>query len=188
MQISVSGQHINLSNALQTHVKERVIQVVRKYFDDIINANIHFTKDAAQYICDLVLNDDTGKQIIVKNQQASNEIYSSFDGAILNLEKQLRKHKSRLKDRHNRIKVSTVPIEAVKYVINSSSDQEEAEDDNPIIIAENPTKIETLTVSEAVMMMDLKNLPALMFQNSKNGRINIVYYRKDGNISWIDSK
>ena len=38
------------------------------------------------------------------------------------------------------------------------------------------------------MKMDLENLPALMFENIKTNRINVVYYRKDGNISWVDSK
>ena len=108
---------------------------------------------------------------------------------MVSLEKQLRKYKSRLKDRHERVKLSTVPASsAVKYVLNSNFNEEEEEGDNPLIIAEKPVDIETLSVSEAVMVMDLKNLPALMFYNTKSGRVNTVYYRKDGHISWIDSK
>ncbi len=60
--------------------------------------------------------------------------------------------------------------------------------DNPVIIAEKSVEILTLSVSGAVMKMDLENLPALMFQNSHTNRMNVVYYRRDGNISWIDSK
>jgi len=189
MQISVSGQHVEIGSALQVHVKEKLIQIVQKYFVDIINANIHFTKEPAYITCVIEFTDSTGKHIIIKNQQSSNEIYASFDSAVVSLEKQLRKYKSRLKDRHDRVKLSTLPASAVKYVLDSNfSEEEESAEDNSLIIAEKPVEIETLSVKEAVMVMDLKNLPALMFINSKNGRVNSVYYRKDGHISWIDSK
>ncbi len=56
----------------------------------------------------------------------------------------------------------------------------------PLVIAEKSTDIETLTVSEAVMKMDLSDLPALLFVNSAHGRVNVVYRRTDGNISWVD--
>ena len=49
-----------------------------------------------------------------------------------------------------------------------------------MIIAEKPTEIETLTVSDAVMRMDLGQLPALMFINKKSGSVNVVYRRDHG--------
>ena len=55
-----------------------------------------------------------------------------------------------------------------------------------MVIAEKPTEIEPLTVSQAVMKMDLQDLPAIMFFNSAHGRLNVVYRRIDGNISWVD--
>jgi len=61
------------------------------------------------------------------------------------------------------------------------------EDDNPVIIAEKQTSIETLTVADAVMRMNLANLPALMFINKKSGNHDVVYRRADGNISWVQS-
>ena len=54
------------------------------------------------------------------------------------------------------------------------------------IITEKTTEIEELTVNQAIMKMDLAGLPALVFVNVNNKRINVVYHRKDGNISWID--
>ena len=49
-----------------------------------------------------------------------------------------------------------------------------------------PEEIATLSVSEAVMRMDLADLPVVMFRNSASGRLNVVYHRGDGNIGWID--
>ena len=48
------------------------------------------------------------------------------------------------------------------------------------------TAIDTLTVSEAVMRLDLAELPALMFRNRAHGGLNMIYRRQDGNVGWID--
>ncbi|WP_425364528.1 ribosome hibernation-promoting factor, HPF/YfiA family [Candidatus Tisiphia endosymbiont of Mystacides longicornis] len=191
MQVSVSGQHISIGNSLQDYVKSRTTQVAAKYFSTIINANVHFSKQGFQLVCDIVVNDGTGRHIILKGNAASDDIYSAFDAALSRLEKQLRKYKSKLKDRHDRIKISEAAPKAVKYIITPHEHEDEDNvpaSDNPVIIAEKSVEILILLVSEAVMKMDLENLPALMFQNSNTNRINIVYYRRDGNISWIDSK
>ena len=191
MQISVSGQHISIGNSLQDYVKSRTTQVAEKYFSTIVSANVHFSKQGFQLVCDIVMNDGTGRHIVLKGNAASDDIYSAFDTALSRLEKQLRKYKSKLKDRHDRIKISEAATKAVKYIITPHEHEDEDNvpaSDNPVIIAEKSVEILILSVSEAVMKMDLENLPALMFQNSNTNRINIVYYRRDGNISWIDSK
>ena len=54
------------------------------------------------------------------------------------------------------------------------------------MIAEQATEISLLSVSEAVMRMDLADHPVLMFRNSTSGELNVVYRRSDGNIGWID--
>jgi len=141
--------------------------------------------------------------MIMKSNCASDEICNSFDTALTKLEKQLRRYKSKLNSHSNRVKVSEITSEAVKYIISSEhSGEEEFNVDNPAIVAEKPAKILSLSVGEAVMKMDLENLPALLFKNVKTGRvlvpcfpasleaghINVVYYRKNGNISWVDTK
>lgn len=186
MQISVAGQHITVGVSLNDYVKDRAEEVVKKYFENAISAHVHFSKQGFQYTCNIVVND--GVKHVIKSESISDEIYTSFDVAIAKVEKQLRKYKSRLKDRQGKIKVSEVALKAMKYVISPYQEEEADIENGPLIIAEKPTEIAAISVSEAVMKMDLENLPALMFKNSKTNRINVVYYRKDGNISWVDSK
>lgn len=192
MIISVSGQHISIGNNLQEYSKERVNQVLTKYFPNIINVDIHYSKEGINFKCDIIVKYGSGKHNIVKSNESCNDIYVSFDKAMAKLEKQLRKYKSKLKNHHTgKIKISEIAFEGTKYVI-SSQDQENNNDsndpDNPVIIAEKPVEILKLSVKEAVMKMDLENLPAVVFKNVNNDRINVVYYRKDGNISWVDYK
>ena len=191
MQVAVSGQHVAIGKSLQDYVKNRTEEVITRYFENASSANIHFTKRSYEFTCDIIAHEGSGRSVVLKSTHVADEIHASFDLALAKLEKQLRKYKSKLKDRSNRVKVSQVDS-GVKYVISPTryaDDNDEADQaaGAPLIIAEKTLEILTLSVEEAVMKMDLEDLPALMFRNSKNDRINVVYYRKDGNISWVDT-
>ena len=189
MHIQVSGQHISIGSSIQEYVIERISAVVKKYSIEAQSGHVHFSKHGREFACDIVVNEGSGRHMIMKSNCASDEIYNAFDIALTKLEKQLRRYKSKLNSHSNRVKVSEITSEAVKYIISSEhSGEEEFNVDNPAIVAEKPAKILSLSVGEAVMKMDLENLPALLFENVKTGRVNVVYYRKDGNISWVDTK
>ena len=190
MEISVFGQHIQLGQALQEYTKVRTSEVVQKYFHHSIWAKIHFNKHGHEFHCDITINEGTGHHYMIKSDGVSNAIYSCFDMALMKLEKQLRKYKSKLLNRHGRIKPSDTR-KVTKCIINHILEAEETEDqipsDQPVIIAERSITISTLSVDQAVMIMDLEDVPALMFTNSQTGRINMIYKKKCGNIAWVDS-
>ena len=77
---------------------------------------------------------------------------------------------------------------AQQYILAAESDDEEEvpEDAQPAIIAEMAHEIATLTVGEAVMRMDLADVPVMMFRNRGHGGLNVIYRRDDGNVGWID--
>ena len=87
---------------------------------------------------------------------------------------------------------------AQKYILAGPTGGEEGDDDDlnapggaeaddqPVIVAEMTAEIPSLTVSEAVMRLDLADLTAMMFRNSAHGGLNMVYRRPDGNIGWLD--
>ena len=190
MQVAVSGQNISVGNSLQEYAKGRIIGAVEKYFSNAPSGHVRFSKHGREFACDIVINDGTGRHMVIKSNSTSDEVYNAFDLAISKLEKQLRRYKSKLQSHQKRIKLSEITAEVTKYVISTveTEDTGEFDMDNPVIVAEKQTHIVPLSVGDAVMKMDLENLPALMFENIKTGRINVVYYRKDGNISWVDSQ
>ena len=189
MQVDTSGQQMSVGQSLKEYVDGRLKEVVGKYFSNAPSAHVHFSKQGHEFKCDIVLHEGTGRHVVIKSNHSSDEAYNAFDIALSKLEKQMRKYKSKLNNHHRGVKASELPLDAVKYVIFSKGEEEQEFDvDNPAIVAEKPTQVLPLTVGEAVMKMDLENLPALMFENAKTKRVNIVYYRKDGNISWVDSK
>lgn len=192
MQIKVSGKQVDVGDALRTHVEERLSSSIPKYLDRVTQCDVVISREAHQFRADIVLNTGTHSHLIVKGRADAADAHAAFDAAAEKIEKQLRRYKRRLTDHHKSSRVDEVAINvaesrATKYVLASRSEEEEQQqEDAPLIIAEKPTSVESLTVSEAVMRMDLADLPALMFFNKANGRLNTVYRRADGNISWVD--
>src|SRR5581483_2967680 len=102
----------------------------------------------------------------------------------------LRRYKRRLKDRHaaNSRANGAGPIDAPSYVIEAPSQDDDSEvtEFNPVIIAESTTVLKQLSVSEAVLELDLTGAPVVVFRHASHGRVNLVYRRPDGNVGWVD--
>ena len=120
------------------------------------------------------------------------DAYVSADQALLQIEKRLRRYKSRLKDRstrkaHASAAVALAGLDAPSYVIEAPGEHDdEVTTFNPVIIAESTTSLKSLSVSEAVMELDFTGAPVIVFQHGSSGRINVIYRRADGNVGWID--
>ena len=188
MQFQISGRHVELGDAFQAHVEQRLTDGLSKYIDRIINVEVVVSKAAhSQFRVDIHANSGTHAGLILKSQGAAGEVYAAFDDAATKVEKQLR-YKRRLKDHHRDEKMTqAIKSGGTKYVLQAEAHDDELDEKAvPVVVAEKSTNIEKLSVSEAVMRMDLADLPALMFYNAGSGRLNVVYRRVDGNISWVD--
>ncbi|MEM8987981.1 MAG: sigma 54 modulation/S30EA ribosomal C-terminal domain-containing protein, partial [Pseudomonadota bacterium] len=96
---------------------------------------------------------------------------------------------------HNDHKDPLPAESAPAYVLAPLPDETDAADDdgsfddeasNPIVVAESKASVLEMTVSDAVMQLDLAEQPAIVFKNAAHGRLNVVYRRSDGNIGWVD--
>jgi ribosomal subunit interface protein len=191
MQISVSGKHIDVGAALSEHVERELNESVKKYFEHAVSAGVILSKLRHCFSANIVVNDGTGTHQILRANGEAGDAYAAFDQALERIKTQLRRYKGKIKNHHKEKlekDVDTAAYIGTKYVLSALEEDEDkdTEKDAPLIIAEKPAHIETLSVSDAVMRMDLGALPALMFINKKTGNINAIYRREDGNISWID--
>ncbi len=187
VRINITGKKMELGESLQSRIEDRLNEVFSKYLDKVNAAEVVVTKESHLFRCDIQANLGTHSGVQIKSRGESEDVYSAFDAAAEKCEKQLRRYKRRITN-HNkqRAEQEAAVRQAVQYTLAPENEEELAEEGGPAVIAETPTQIETLTVSEAVMRMDLADLPALTFYNSANGMINFVYRRPDGNISWVD--
>ncbi len=188
MQLSVNGKQIDMGDALRGHIEENLPPIVTKYFENPIDSHVTMTREGRDFKADITVH--VGKGILVQGQGSSEDAYAAFDTAAVHVAKRLRRYKRRLRDHHRGRDESPEALAAQHYVIepHSGQDDEPPVNDQPLIVAEMAVAIETLTVGEAVMRLDLSGQPALMFNNRAHGGANMVYVRGDGNIGWIDPK
>jgi ribosomal subunit interface protein len=167
---------------------------LRKYFDGNYSGHVTLSKDGFGFKTDCALHLDSG--ITLEAESNAQDAYASADQALLMIEKRLRRYKSRLKDRSSRKSHAANAalagfdgemLDAPSYVIEAPAEgDEEITGYSPVIIAENTTALKRLSVSEAVLELDLSGAPCMVFQHGSSGRVNIIYRRADGNIGWVD--
>ena len=189
MQLSVKGKQLNVGDALRTHVSDSLSRILGKYFGDAIEVGVTISRDGHMYRAMVVAH--VGRGIQVHAQGDAEEPYPAFDTAADHLAKRLRRYKGRLRDHHKDSGPKAEILLAQQYILAGDDDREPAEDaiqGQPAVVAEMTTEIPSLTVSEAVMRMDLSDQPALMFRNSSHNGLNMIYRRTDGNIGWIDPR
>lgn len=186
MEISVKGRNLDVGDALRGHVTNSLNNAVTKYFMRAIDANVVFSRQGRHLRADISVHPGP-RGMVVQGGSESEDAYAAFDGALEHIAKQLRRYKRRLSDHHKHKHRLNDVLPALHSVIQPEHQEEEAAADSPpTIIAEMPDHIAKLTVSEAVMRMDLADSPVLMFRDFSSGRLNVVYRRGDGNIGWID--
>lgn len=192
MDIRVSGHQMETGSALQAHVEDRLGGIVDKYFERAISSHVTLGKaPSAAFTSDIVMHVMQG--LILKSHAEAHDAHQAFEGAAEKIEKQLRRYKRRLKDRHEQAafaaREEAAAYEEAGYVIFAQDDtEEEITSDAPPIIAETSTDVPEATVADAVMMLDLRHTNALFFKNAGTGRHNMVYRRPDGSIGWVEPR
>ena len=186
MQIQITGKNLDIGDALRQHVESRINEDVAKYFDGIVRAHVVVEKQRSGFDCEITLSLTTG--LSLNGHGSAGDAHAAADTASGHLEKRLRRYKRRLKNHHMSRKEPVIAEAAAAYVLKSEEAEghDEPEDLNPVIIAESTASIAELSVGEAVMQLDFAKEPFVLFRNGRNGSLNVVYKRKDGNVGWVD--
>jgi ribosomal subunit interface protein len=183
--VRVADHQVDTSESVREHAQRRMAEITQKYFSRAVGAKVTFGRAADNgYSCDIVAPVIQG--IVLKASHSAREPQMAFNGAADRIEKQLRRYMRRLKD-HKVDEEAQAYVENAAYTIFSPSGAGNDEEPNfPTIVAETRVDIPEASVSDAVMLMDLRNTSALMFKNSKSGELNMIYRREDGNIGWVE--
>ena len=185
MDIRVAGHQVETGEALRTHVAERLNAMSDKYVARTIAANVTFGRGPHDFFdCDIVA--PVAQGMVLKASNRAEDAHVAFEGAAAKIERQLKRYMSRLRER--RQGEARVDEEAAYTVFASPTDTEEPHPESPAIVAETRVDIPEASVSDAVMMLDLRHTNALMFRNSRSGAFNMVYRRDDGTIGWVEPK
>ena len=185
MDVRVAGHQVDTGASLREHASQRMAEITEKYFSRAVGANVTFGRGPNNdYTCDIVAPVVNG--VVLKSTYSAREAQIAFNGAADRIEKQLRRYTDRLKD-HKVDEDAQPVVENAGYTIFAGAEQQDEGDQAfPAIVAETRVDIPESSVSDAVMLMDLRNTTALMFKNSGTGELNMIYRREDGNIGWVE--
>jgi ribosomal subunit interface protein len=192
MSFRVSGRNIDVGESLRARINERIADATAKYFDGGFSGHVTVGKEGFGFRIECVIHLDSG--IMLEAEAMAADAYASADQVAGRIEKRLRRYKRRLKN-HQAVALDGAPpethaIHAQSYIIaaprHDDDDNDETTGFDPVIIAESTTALRRLSVSDAVMELDLTGAAVVVFRHAGHGRVNLVYRRGDGHIGWID--
>ena len=189
MNVRVAGHQVETGEALQAHVSNRVEAITGRYFDRAVAASVTFGRGPHDdFTCDIVAPVTQG--VVLKASGRASDAHVAFEGAADKIERQLSRYVSRLRNHKGNGAEPAIGdyglVEDAGYTIFASPSVAEEPPLSPPVIAETKVDIPAATVSDAVMMLDLRNTNALMFRNLASGTFNMVYRRDDGTIGWVE--
>jgi ribosomal subunit interface protein len=184
MDIVISGKHIDIGDSLRHHIQDTLTQVMEKYFNSSLTASVVVSRGDNHIRTDIAVH--IGRGIYVRVHADGTAAYTTYDNALKLLEGRLRRYKHRLRDHHRREASDQDIKSGTHYILTPAADQDTPSESNPVVIAEMPTQILRLSVNEAIMHLELNDIPAYIFFNKDHGGLSVVYRRTDGNVGWID--
>lgn len=191
MQVQIAGKKIEIGAALQERIAFGLESRVSKYFNRTGEAFVTVSKPGWAFNVDCSIHLPSG--VTLQAHGEGDDGYQAFEMALDKIEKRVRRYKNRL--RNHRVKDGAAVEPAFERIIlptddsgadDTGAEAEASHGDSPAIVAESDTRIQTMTVSMAVMQLELADSPAVMFRNAAHGRLNMVYKRPDGNVGWVD--
>lgn len=190
MSFRVSGKNIDIGEALRERITARLLEAFGKHFQGSYSGHVTVSRDGFGFRTECAVHLASG--ITLEAESLSADAYASADQAVQRIEKRLRRHQRRLKDRNSARAdgsgTAETTLQANTYVLTSPEpdSEEEVAEFNPVVVAESTTGLPTMPVSEAVMELDMTGAPVLVFRNAAHGRVNVVYRRQDSHVGWID--
>lgn len=190
MQVQVTGKHVDVGEALRTRVTDELTTSIAKFFDRGGGADVVVSREGGAFKVDCAVTLASGQQLTTHG--VGGDAHTAFDAALEKMSRRIRRYKHRLRDHHPQALAKQA--ESAAYFVIRQPDEEEIEEEvapdhalpEPIIIAETERPVRTMTVSMAVMDMDLSGAQTIVFRNAAHGGLSVVYRRPDGNIGWID--
>ncbi|MGZ3304360.1 MAG: ribosome hibernation-promoting factor, HPF/YfiA family [Asticcacaulis sp.] len=204
MQIQVSGKHVEVGDALRERIETELNDGIVKYFDRGGEAEVIISRQGYLFKADCWVRLASGQTLVA--HAFGSDAHQAFNGTLDNIEKRVRRYKRRLKNHHSDGQGSERAPMTVLRALDAADgdgfgggatdglgDADEFDDGmdhgappQAMVIAETEAPIRAMTVSQAVLELEMSNYPVIMFRNAAHGGLSVIYRRPDGNIGWID--
>ncbi|MDX9999709.1 MAG: ribosome-associated translation inhibitor RaiA [Polyangia bacterium] len=189
MKFSVTFRKMDATDAIKKYAEDKV-KKIKRYFPDPIQTHVVLALERHLHRADISITLHNG--LVLKGTESSDDMYSSIDQAAAKIEKQVRRYKDKIRSH----KPQTGPMLAFRRDVIEEEVEEEAPaapaqeaqpEALPKVIRSDSFTAHPMSIEEAVMQLNLMNNAFLVFTNSNNQAINVIYRRNDGNYGLIDT-
>jgi len=199
MILNISGRNMDTGAAFQEHARSTLHSIVEKYFSNAVSGTVTLEKSDAGFEVNIRIN--LTKRIELESRGSARDAHAALDSAAEHAEKRLRRHKRRLKNHRNAVAQNANDIQFAPMSVYAGAQQMQADqteampelaaenDDEALpVIAELSYEVESMSVEQAVMRLELSGDNCLLFRNSGHLGLNMVHLRNDGTIGWVDPR
>jgi putative sigma-54 modulation protein len=173
MDIAVTFRHMEPADSLRTYAEEKISKI-QKYLDSPSEAHIVLTVEKFRHLADVTLSLDG---TTIKGVEETEDMYSAIDQVMDKIEKQVKRHRSKIRDRRSETRKGEGAAETEDAGVLSPEE--------PIIETEKLVA-KPMDPEEAAMQLDMSQQDFLVFRNSRSREINVIYKRRDGNLGLIE--
>ncbi len=178
MKVDFIARKVDLSEDSR-QLAERKLAKIRKYFNDIIDTRVEVGQERHLHVVDISIK---GKDFDIHSTAQNKDVSAAIQEAVDKLEIQARRAKARLKDHKKRAG------KAAKAELGWAVDVLERESigvGEPRIVERSSIPIKPMSIEEAVLQLEASAYDFLVFRNSSNSRVNVLYRRDDRNLGLI---
>jgi putative sigma-54 modulation protein len=178
MQVNITFRHLESTEALKAHVVDKV-QHIQRYIDRPSEAHAVLYVENLHHHADISMK---AGPFSLRGRAKSEDMYASIDAAAEKIERQLKKHKEKLKNhKSTAIPHGWVPVDVRHEVLSSDQPSDR-------VVKSSRFQAKPMSLDEAILQMDLLNGSFFVFQNASNRAINVVYRREDGHLGLIEAQ
>ena len=169
MKITTSGKGFSISDSLMERIEKKLAKLDR-YFHDDAEAIIRVSQEKGnRNIAEITIS---ARGLLLRAEETTSDMYISIDGAVDKLNRQIRRHRTKL-DKNLRETAFEAPVEAVE----SEVDEEPAQYN---VVRTKKFKVKAMQVDDAIAQMELLDHDFFLFRDEKTDEIMLIYRRNDG--------
>ena len=174
MNIRMSSKDFAVSPALWARI-ERKINKLSRYFDSNEEVQVRLTAEGKRRIAEITIPFKAG---MVRAEESTGDMYQSIDSALIKIERQIRRHRTRLE---KRLREDAFAEEAPEFY-----EEFEPDDPAPKLVRTKHYPVKPMSVEDAVDQISLLGHTFFIFLNSETNRACVIYQRKDGNLGLLE--
>ncbi|MGI5851015.1 MAG: ribosome-associated translation inhibitor RaiA [Clostridiales bacterium] len=175
MRINLSGKNLEITDSLRNQVNKKVSKL-RRYFDENVEAQVTLSVEGYRHIIEVTI---PFNGVVIRAEESTDDMYASIDMVLDKLERQIRKHRTRL---GRRIKTGAFKNDLPLF----RPDVPFEEENEPRIVRTKRFAVKPMNLEEATLQMELLGHNFFVFRNASSDEVNVLYKRKDGNYGLIE--